>query len=471
MPALQPIPFVGGSYADESRPYSFQECVNYLPEMAESGDEKSSGILRGVPGLKTVATLSGTGGGGYRGAHNANGALFVVQGTQLFSISGALAGTALGTIDGTGRVSMSHNQIAGGNEVTIVNGPQGWVWNTVTSTLTQITDPGFTGSSVTGYINSYTVQLDPLGQNWYVSNLADSTTYDPSNVFQAEADPDIIKTLVTDHQEVWAFGANTVQQFLPTGDLDILFQSQQGTVMEIGIGGSNTAVAIDNSIYWLGSDGIVYFAAGGYLPVRVSTFAVEQDIQTCNWDNAYAFGWTDRGHKVYYITFPDGRTWGFDISQKLWHRRESYGLNHWRVNHIVYWNNDWYGTDFNNGNLYRLDWETFTEGSDPLVSRRICPPSRNNQSRVLMSGLQFYMDLGNGPLLPDSYVSVRYSDNGGFTWSNWKEYSINDARNNFSRVVFRKLGSFRNRMIEVMVSANCRRNIIAAYASLKESSS
>ena len=461
---MRPFPIAGGAYSDEARAYDAQDCVNYLPEGADTADARSQAIMRGAPGLTVVATLPGAGGG--RGLRNVNGQLYAVQGDALYSISGAFVATSLGTVNGSGRVSMTHNQVASGNEVTIVTGPLGYVWNSATSTMTQLAQggsSGFVGSSVTGFIDGYTLQLEPLGQYWYCSDLVDSLTYEPVNQFQASADPDIIKSLIVSHNQVWAFGTKTIEQFAATGELAILFQPVEGLLMEIGIGGSNTAAVIDNTVYFLGSDGIVYYVVGGYLPVRCSTFAVEQDIKGKKWEEAYAMTWTDRGHKVFYLTFPDGHTWGYDISQKVWHRRESYGVNNWRISHLEYWNDAWYALDSTNGNVYLLDWNAYTEAGQPLVARRVTPVLSNMESRLFLSVFQLYVDFGRGPVIPDTSVSMRYSDDGGYTWSNWKVRSVTTVRNAQARLQFKRLGQFRDRVFDIMISGNCRRDIIAAY--------
>jgi hypothetical protein len=458
---LQPFPIAGGSYADDSKPYDSQDCVNFLPEGSETSGSRSQMILRGVPGMEVVATFPGIGGG--RGLRNVNGQLYAVQGSALYSVSPVYATTSLGFVDGTKRVSMSHNQVASGNQVTVVTGPLGYVWNSATSTFTQISSAGFVGSSVTSFVDQYTLQLDPLGKYWYVSDIADSLTYQPVNQFQAEADPDIISTLIVSHGEVWAMGPKTIQKFHATGALDILFATSPGTLIEIGMGGQHTAAVLDNTVYWLGSDGIVYFAAGGYLPERVSTFAVEQDIKGKDWSQAYAMTWVDNGHKVFYLTFPDGHTWGYDVSQKLWHRRESYGLDIWRANHLEFWNGAWHALDIVNGNLYRLGKSVHTEAGAPLVSRRITPALQSNEQKLFLSMMQLYVDCGRGPLVPDAQINMRYSDDGGFTWSNWKQQSVNSTRNNQSRVIFRRLGTFRDRVFDIVMSGDCRHDIIAGY--------
>ncbi len=67
-----------------------------------------------------------------RGLRNVEGSLFIVASDKLYELG--VNGVAIdrGTIPGVGRVSISHNQITGGNEVLIVNGSSGYVYNTVT---------------------------------------------------------------------------------------------------------------------------------------------------------------------------------------------------------------------------------------------------------------------------------------------------------------------------------------------------
>jgi len=102
--------------------------INYIPEFAENPHSRGTVKLIGAPGLQEFASA----GTKHRGARNVEGKLFVVSGTELYQIGTDGSVTDLGNIPGTGRVSMSHNQIAGGNELLIVTGSSGYIWNTVT---------------------------------------------------------------------------------------------------------------------------------------------------------------------------------------------------------------------------------------------------------------------------------------------------------------------------------------------------
>src|SRR5699024_561105 len=116
-----------------------------------------------------------------------------------------------------------------------------------------------------------------------------------------------------------------------TGASEGTFAPSQNVAIEVGCASGFTIQRLDNSVFWLGNDGVVY-RLDGYTPKRISTHAMEQQIQRGRMADAYAMAWSDRGHAVYYLTLPDGQTWGYDAASREWARRESYGLSFWRVN-------------------------------------------------------------------------------------------------------------------------------------------
>jgi hypothetical protein len=342
MDRWQPFQFVGGAYSDDARPWSAQDCVNYIPVMAEKAGTRSPAMLRQLPGC--VAFCDTGSDAPIRGLHNAEGALFVVSGSALYSIDTDGAATNLGTIPGVGRCSIAHNQITDGNQVAIANGLSGYVYNTVTGVLAQITDEGFPGAKVFDFIDQYIVGVEPQGRYWFWSDLSAATDYNTLDVAQAEGAPDKIVTLITSHGDVIVFGERTSEFFYNTGGATGTFQ-RRDYPMEIGCGGQHTVARIDNTVVWLGHDGSVY-RLNGNQPQRISTYAIEQAIGRCNMADAYAYTFEDRGHKIYYLTFPDGQTWGFDMATGEWHRRKSQSLDFWRMSHLVRWGRDWIAGDY-----------------------------------------------------------------------------------------------------------------------------
>lgn len=413
-----PAPIVGGAYSDDTRPWSVQDTVNLIPVFAERDGTRSPKMLRCAPGYSDFVDL-GTN-APIRGMRNVEGLLLVVSGNNLFSVNPNGTKANLGTIPGVGRVIMSHNQITGGNQVAIT---PGYVYDTVKATLARITDEGFPGAISFDYIDSYITFIEPGRRFAGTSDLADATSYSTLDQVEAEGSPDKLVGQIVSHREWWLFGERTIEPYVNTGAQEGTFQRSSGTVMEIGAASPYAIVNLDNSVFWLGNDGVVY-RANGYSPVRISTYPIEQAISRCTTNTAFAFTYEDRGHKIFYLTFQDGHTWGYDVATQEWHRRQSKDLKRWRINDLVKWNGKWIAGDFSNGKLYTLDWDVQSEAGVEMERMRVTGVLSDDQNAVIVNALELVFDTGQPqkepaiPTLavtgnaPDGVVSEDYSFTG-----------------------------------------------------------
>ncbi len=386
-----PAPIIGGAYKDDARAFSAQDTVNWIPERAERPGGRSDWMLRDAPGAHVLCDTGSK--APVRGMRNVEGLLLVVSGTTLYKISTANIATSLGTIPGVGRVSMAHNQITNGNEVVIVNGQSGYVYNTADNTLVKITDVSYPGAIIADYLSQVIVQVEPGRKFWFHSDLVAAKLYISTDRYEAESAPDLISTLIVSHGQVLVLGDRTGEFYENIAGQSSFFERQQGTTMEVGCGGTHTVARMDSTIYWVGNDGIGY-RLNGYSAQRITTHAIEQAWARCNLKNAFAFVYEDLGHKVWYVTFPDGLTWGYDVATDAWHRRASQGLERWRMNALVYWNGKWIAGDYANGKLYSLDWSHKYEGTEPLARRRTSGVLHGNQNRVGVNGVELVLDTG-----------------------------------------------------------------------------
>lgn len=387
---VQPFPFVGGAYRDEDRPWSIQDTVNFLPVLAEKPGTRSQAMLKTPPGLKPFCEVVDA--RSVRGTYNAEGRFFAVVDQTLYQILPDASATPLGQIPGLGRVTFTHNQISLGNQIVIANGSAGYVYDTVLGTLERITDPGFPGTYVLAFIDSYVLGIDPQGRFAFNSSPADAKNYNTLDRFTSEVRPDRLVSLAVINNELMLLSATSCEFFDNTGALQQPFRSKRIS-LDKGCAGPWCAVEIDNSVCWLGSDGVIY-RLNGYSPVRISTLPIEQAIRGLNWSQAFAFVWIDSGHTVAYWTFPDGQTWGYDASQNEWHRRESITLSRWRVSSMTRWNNRWYAGDFNTGRVWELDWNYVLEGDQEFVSERTIGIFHDDQNLVRAARLELVMDTG-----------------------------------------------------------------------------
>lgn len=457
MSQWEPIPIVGGSYADDSRPWSHQDTVNYLVVKAEREGARSGSKLRGVPGFGQFCDLGSN--APVRGMRNVEGLLLAVSGHTLYRVSPKGVVTSIGTIPGVSRVSMSHNQYEGGNQVAIANGLSGYVYNTNNDTLTQITDEAFAGSISFDYVDQYITGIEPGRRYGFTSDLADATSYSSLDRYEAEGSPDKLVGQIVTHREWWLCGERTIEPYQDTGSGTGTFQRSSGMVIERGVASAHCLSLLDNSVFWLGNDGVVY-RANGYTPIRISTMAIETDIASCNIAQCFSFVYEDQGHKVYYLTFPDGHTWGYDVASGEWHRRQSAGLKRWRINDLVNWNGMWIAGDYSNGKLYKLDWHRQDEDGATLERRRTTGVFHDNQNALIINGLELVVDTGLGGHA-ESAVDVRYSRDGGNNWSDWRKLPMGSTGDFVKRLQMRRFGRGRQWVFDFRVTDPVRADILS----------
>lgn len=389
-----PVDLIGGYYADDTLPWSCQDTVNWLPVMAEVGGTRTPSYLKTPPGLKPYRQV---GAGPIRGMHDCEGARFVVSGTTLCRINSNGTIDPLGTIPGVGRVTMTHNQFKTGNQLLVENGQGGggYVYDTSARTFARITDEGYPGSISSDYLDSYMLGVEPQGRYWFHSNLADATDFNTLDRYESEASPDRIIGLAVSQFEVVVFNQTTIEFFYNAGSATGTFQNRRQTITR-GCASRHSIAKLDNTLFWLGDDGIVY-RLEGYSATPVSTGPMARAFAEKNWEEAFAFTWEDQGFKIYYLTFPDGQTWGYDVVSRLWTRRESLGLDRWRLSHMVKWGRTWYGGDFQGGRIWEVDWNYILEGDQPYVSRRTTPYLHDDQSLIGIPSAELVFDTGQGP--------------------------------------------------------------------------
>ena len=456
----RPLPIIGEAYADEALPWSAQDVCNWIPTPAEAPGTLSPWKLETPPGYVEFSDL-GTG-SGIRGTHDVSGLLLAVSGNTLFRIAPDGTPTSIGTIPGVGRVSMAHNQVQNGHEVLIANGQSGYVYDTRDGTLAQITDDGFPGLKVVDFIDGYLAGVETQGRFWTHSELRKAKDWTALDRYDAEASPDKLTTLIVSSREVMVLGPESGQFFRNTGAGTGTFQNANGMEINVGCVSPFAVAQIDNTVCWLGSDGLVY-ALAGHTPQILSTGPIAQAMAGYKLETAFCTTWEDRKHKIVYFTFPAGPTFGYDFWTRKWHRRASHGMSRWRLNTLTRSAGKWIGGDYSNGKLYRLDWDVVTEDGEEMVSSLRSPVVHAEGNPIQVAAVKFAFDVGRVPVGDtDHYCSLRYSDDGGHNYSDARLMSLGPAGAYRTEVVERRLGRTERRVWELEVSSPAKRDLLAA---------
>jgi hypothetical protein len=455
-------PILGSSYIARSVNAADNRMVNLFPEVIPEGG-KEAGFLSRCPGLKFLQTV---GTGPVRGlwAHQTNGSDFYVASGQQFFKLNSLTGTPtlLGTISGTGPVSIADN----GTQLFIACNPRSYIYNEVLNTFAEITDIDFPGAVTVGYLDGYFVFNEPDSQKVWVTQLFEGTQVDPLDFASAEGSPDGLVGLIVDHREVWLFGTDSVEVWYDAGLADFPLARIQGAFNEIGCVAAFSIAKLDNGLFWLGTDargqGIVY-RANGYTGQRVSTHAIEYAIaQYGNLADAVAYTYQQEGHAFYVLSFPSANaTWVYDVATQAWHERAGWdngAFTRHRSNCQCNFGGNIIVGDYENGNIYVFDLDVYADNNDIqkwLRSWRAIPTGQNNLKRSSQHNLQLDCEAGvgiNSGQGSDPQVMLRWSDDGGHTWSNEYWQSIGKIGQYFKRCIWRRLGmtlKLRDRVYEV----------------------
>jgi YVTN family beta-propeller protein len=396
----RPAPIADGAFSDDSAPWSAQDLCGWIPRPAEQQGTRSAMQLAPLPGLQEFAFVPDT--RKQRGGYVAEGRLILVADQTLYQQMPNGSLRTIGTIPGTSRCSFAHNGVS---EVIIVNGSSGYIWNWDDDSLTQITDAGFPGGLLAAYNANAFLVIDPTRRYFQNSALNDGLNWNALETYQGESKPDKIKGHIVFNGEYVLFQERSFDRFSYTGVTNALYERIPGTTYDRGCAATHAINAVDNAICFIGDDGSAYMMRS-YTPERISTGPIEQAWSNCDLSKAYSFVWEDKGHKVWYVTFPDGHTWGYDFWTQKWHRRQSEGMTRWRLAWLVKWRDHWYGGEYNSGRVMRLDWAYQLEGSDRILRRRISGVAHDNQNRLTFNALEVVVDASGEATTATSALSL-----------------------------------------------------------------
>lgn len=454
------VPLTGGAYAAKSVIANAQRCMNLYAE-ANPQDAPAPFTYYPTPGLTLVSSPPVA--GESRGIYTAtNGKRYEVVGPNVYYVDAANAYTNLGALSTiSGPVSMVDNTF----DMFIVDGtPSGFTIDLSTNVMTQCTDPAFYGADKVDYVDGYFLFNQPGTQHFYIS-LYNDIKFDSLDIASKNTYSDNLVTLAVMHREIWLFGDLTTEVWYNSGASDFTFGRMPGVFIEHGCVAKHSVAKIDLAIFWLSKDlqgqGIV-FAGRNYSAERISTHAIEQAIAGYSRiDDAIGFSYMQGGHAFYVLTFPTANaTWCFDVATGEWAERgylESDGsFSRHRMNcHSFNAGRNLVG-DWNNGNVYELDPDAYTDNGNPIERVRSFPHMLGaDGNRVMFRQFIADMEVGNG--LPGDTappeIRLRWSDDRGRSWGNAVTNSLGKVGEFLTSIQWQRLGYARDRVFELSWSA------------------
>ena len=473
------IPIANGYYISESLPISSQECTNWYPNIVQTQGLNQETLL-GTPGLNQLTT-TGAVQEINRGAHVKNGIPYFVNGTTLYrldrtinpDLSESFSTVALGTIPGTGGVSMADN---GTQLMILVPGGDGFIYNEDAGTpFQQITAPGFTANGNPQYvvfIDSYfAVTTDT--KKFIISSSNDGLSWNALDFGTAEADPDTIVAPFVFSNQLFILGSETIEVFQNLGGAFFPFQRVNGFVVPKGLFAPLSVIGASNSFMFIGGgtdESPAVWQLVGSNAVKVSNTAIDFALsQASDSDIDSAFSWSYSQKGAYFIAFTVGdRTFVFDTVTSRWHERKS-RLNNidtrFRVNSLV----SAYGRvlvgDLVDGRIGEMDSDIYMEYGE-VIRRVVTSPNFFGGGRVAKVEVICESGVGNSDRA-NPVISMDVSDDGGRTFEYEKIRAIGKIGEYGRRAIFRKLGRFpMNRMVRFKFSDPVKPVIIKVEASI-----
>lgn len=482
------LPLLGGAYAARSIIANAQKCINLFPER-NPRDAPVPLTHYQRPGLRQLATgLDALPVRGLYRASNGNG--YCVIGSKVYSISATWVLTQLGvlTIANSTPVSMIDN----GTTLWLVDNSQfGYTIDLATNAFAQIVDPTgtFMGATRVDYIDTFML-WNVLGTKDFGATHSNSIVFDPLYIAGKTDYPDPLVTLIVNRHEILLLGQLKSEIWYDAGNPLFPFAELPGAYIEHGCVAPFSVAATDISVFWLGMDlqgqGLV-FRQRGYETKLVSNHAIAYAIRKManagTIADAVGYCYQQDGHVFYVLIFPSGdQTWVFDDSigepTEAWHQRawtDSDGVLHRdRTNCHAFLNGTNVVGDWQNGTLYALDLDTYTDAvgvatpgpisfirTFPHIGAAVAPngqPIMADGKRVQFTQFLADLECGDGPL--DStgappQIGLRWSDDRGKTFGQTVLQSAGDPTlpgRYLTEPQWRGLGIARDRIFELSYS-------------------
>ena len=483
------IPLNSGAYQSRTLDANAQRCVNLFPEQNPAETSPTSPFTHyprpGLIPLSSPAT-PGRGRGLYRAS---NGDLYGVSGNTVYYIDPNWNQNPIGTIQNQFTpVSFADNGQSNGNAIVLVdNSPLGYQINMSSRQMTQIVDTTglFTGATTVVFFDTFFCFNQIGTNNWYVS-LSEQVAFNALDIASKGTYGDPIQGLIFCQRNVWLVGTMTAEPWFDAADPIFPFEEVFGQFVPHGTVAPYSICATDVNAFWLSQDKdgrAIFLMIEGYGAKKVSTFALEDEwITYPRTSDAICYTYQQGGHTFVVINFPSAnKSWGYDLATKQWHQRawiDNNGkLNRERVSFHAFAYNTNVGMDWETGQIYAIDQNTFTDGGQPIVCVRSFPHIVDELKRTTMT--EFTVDMqpgtlsgstegttfqspfsdgfsnGFGPLTTVNapHIALRVSRDGGGTFGNYRIKEMISAGHYRSMLRWRGFGQGRDFIFEVSWSS------------------
>lgn len=351
---------------------------------------------------------------------------FIVSGAHLYRNT-----TDLGSITGSGPVSIDGSD----NEVVVTRGATAYSYNG--TNLAAITFPDSANVRAVCFINGRFVFVRDGTAKFYWSNILDGRTVSALNFATAERQPDQLLDVIARGDILWLLGQSTVEAWSNDGSsAAIPFSRIEQVVFDVGVIGTGCAVLADNTIFFIGIDGVLYRV--GEVPERISDHSIEERILSSSSSKLFRFKY--QGHEFVVVRLGT-ETLAYDCATQQFCEFQSSEAN-WiascatMVDNVAY-----FGHSSTGQVLIFSGWADLSAELERrfTAAQQMDQPATINNVRLWCNAGHTNVLVGQGT---DPEVEMRYSRDAGNTWSDFNATKLGVAGDYRAAPSWRRLGQF-----------------------------
>lgn len=313
------------------------------------------------------------------------------------------------------------------------------------------------------------------GFHWTVDSVA--LAFDPLDIAAKSGSADPIVSILALHEELWLIGALTTEVWQGTGAADFFFQQVQGAYIEHGCIAPYTTAQTDVLGFWLQQDRQgknIVVQGSGYDVEEISTpFLVDQFNNYATTADAIGFCFQIDEHPFYCLIFPTANiTWLYEIQSKQWNKwlwlnTTDGSLNRHRANCCMFFNNDVYVGDWQNGDLYTLGAEVYLDNGVPIVRIKTFLHMLSDFNRVKYANFEADIEVGtqDPTITTQPLIFLDWSDDRGVSYGQPIGQTLGLGGETLTNVKWNRLGYARDRIFRLKTSEPIRLALNGGFAS------
>lgn len=402
--------------------------------------------------------FSSNAGSVWRGLHRYNSILYGVLDNIFYKILSDGTLVALGVLStSTGRVRFAHIT----NQIVMIDGTKGYHFAVNTVTFQIIPDPDFLGNanSITSQ-DEYFIVNNPGTPFITYSDISNGLSWNALNLLQKNGMAQNVTAVKSIYPYIWIFGESSMEPYFNSGTP---FERDNTGTLKVGIlaEAADTVALCTDSMFFLAAN-----ESGGYQVMRAkpgSAVSVSHNIsyqlkQVTDLTDAFGYVYLQEDMEFYCLTIPSiSTTFNYNITTQSWNKQESL-ISASYTRHIANCYTFCYGKqiigDFQSGNLYYMDTDTYTENGTRIRRTLVTYPFYKESLNITGNRLIVEFETAVGT---DAQVDISFSKDNGHNYTLFTPSRSVSNTPGKRALIYDRLGSSRqwNFKVQTTMTGKC----------------